>query len=191
VDQVVRHRPLTTEIEFDPGLYHVRLTEYKWNLVRFSQSNSDFSCQYHSTITLQLFFNFMLLLHQKNKSAKPWNPQIKCPSGNRKHCKEIAFNFLDLKDNNSVTALFWDQSQSLIRIELWSSGPQPLTAIIDVPYLILSTARALLLIDVSDITLFLRNYIKFNLSILKDTNVGSDEQGNKVSLFKKRWRIFL
>lgn len=72
-------------------------------------------------------------------------------------------------------------------MELWSSGPQPVTAIIDVPPLILSIATALLLIDVSVNASLMRNYIKFNFSVLNNKNVGSDEQS---AVFKKRWGIF-
>jgi len=70
-------------------------------------------------------------------------------------------------------------------MELWSSGPQRVTAIIYVPPPILSIAIALLLIDVSVSTSFMRNYMKFNFNMLKDKNVGYDEQGNRVPFSKK------
>jgi hypothetical protein len=70
-------------------------------------------------------------------------------------------------------------------MELWSSGPQPVTAIIGVPPLTLSIDIALLLIDVSVNASLLRNYIKLNFNMLTDKNVGSDEQGNKVPFSKQ------
>jgi len=69
-------------------LWGTGMDKTTWDSRRKSGTRSGFLrvnilviCQLHA-----------LLLHQKSKSAKPRNPQIKqCPSGNRKQLKESAF----------------------------------------------------------------------------------------------------